>query len=80
MKGTEYTARDAILRRAQEIIGKPLRELDKTGRLETGKGGIGTMIEESVFGYTPNCEAEPDFPEAGMILIDTGHAGVFFIS
>lgn len=68
MKGTEYTARDAILKRAQEIIGKPLRELDKTGRLETGKGGIGTMIEESVFGYTPNSEAEPDFPEAGVEL------------
>ena len=68
MKGTEYTTRDAILKRAQEIIGKPLRELDKTSRLETGKGAIGTMIEESVFDYSPNSEAEPDFPEAGVEL------------
>lgn len=68
MEGTQYTTREDILRHAREAIGKPLREIDKTGRLETGKGAIGTVIEESWFGYRPNSEAEPDFPEAGVEL------------
>lgn len=68
MEGTEYITKDAILQRAQEIIGIPLKNVDTTGRLSTGKGAIGTVIEESWFGYTPNSEAEPDFPEAGVEL------------
>lgn len=68
MEGTQYVTKEAILRRAQEIKGIPLREVDKTGRLATGKGAIGTVIEESWFGYTPNSESEPDFPEAGVEL------------
>ena len=68
MEGTQYVTREAILRRAQEIKGIPLRDVDKTGRLATGKGAIGTVIEESWFGYTPNSESEPDFPEAGVEL------------
>jgi DNA mismatch repair protein MutH len=68
VEGTQYTTREDILRHAREAIGKPLREIDKTGRLETGKGAIGTVIEESWFGYRPNSEAEPDFPEAGVEL------------
>lgn len=38
------------------------------GRLATGKGAIGTVIEEGWFGYKPNSESEPDFPEAGVEL------------
>ena len=68
MEGTQYVTRESILRRAQEIKGIPLRDVDKTGRLATGKGAIGTVIEESWFGYTPNSESEPDFPEAGVEL------------
>ena len=68
MQGTRYTTKDAILRRAHEVIGIPLHDIDITGRLATGKGAIGTVIEESWFGYTPNSEAEPDFPEAGVEL------------
>lgn len=68
MEGTQYVTREAILRRAQEIKGIPLRDVDKTGRLATGKGAIGNVIEESWFGYTPNSESEPDFPEAGVEL------------
>jgi DNA mismatch repair endonuclease MutH len=68
MEGTRYRTKDAILRRAQEIKGIPLRDVDATGRLATGKGAIGTVIEESWFGYTPNSESEPDFPEAGVEL------------
>lgn len=42
--------------------------IDKTARLKTGKGAVGTTIEENLFGYTPNSESEPDFPEAGVEL------------
>lgn len=68
MEGTKYTTKEAILRRAEEIKGIPLRDIDSTGRLATGKGGIGTLIEENWFGYSPNSESEPDFPEAGVEL------------
>lgn len=68
MEGTIYKTKEDVLRHAQEAIGIPLREIDKTGRLATGKGAIGTVIEESWFGYTPNSESEPDFPEAGVEL------------
>lgn len=68
MEGSAYLTKMAILRRAQEIIGIPLGKIDKNGRLSTGKGAIGTMIEESWYGYSPNSESEPDFPEAGVEL------------
>lgn len=49
-------------------LGIPLGQIDKTGRLSTGKGAIGTVLKESWFGYTPNSEVEPDFPEAKVNL------------
>lgn len=68
MEGTQYVTKEAILKRAKEAVGIPLRMIDKTGRLVTGKGAIGTVIEESWFGYTPNSESEPDFTEASVEL------------
>lgn len=68
MEGTKYTTKEAVLKRGQELIGIPLKEIDTTGRISTGKGAIGTVIEESWYGYTPNSESEPDFPEAGVEL------------
>ena len=68
MEGTKYTTKQEVLKRAQEIIGIPLKQIDKTGRLDTGKGAIGSVIEESWFGYSINSESEPDFPEAGVEL------------
>lgn len=68
MEGTQYLTKESILKRAKEVIGIPLKDIDKTGRLSTGKGAIGTVIEESWYGYTPNSESEPDFPEAGVEL------------
>ena len=62
MEGTIYQTPAAVLRRGQEAIGIPFREMDKTGRLRSGKGAVGTVVEESWFGYTPNSDAEPDFP------------------
>ena len=68
MRGTPYITKELLLKRAQEIKGIPLRDIDSTGRLFTGKGAIGTVIEESWFGYKPDSESEPDFPEAGVEL------------
>ncbi len=68
MNGTSYRTKEAVLKRAQEAIGIPLGEIDKTGRLRTGKGAVGTTIEESWYGYAPNSESDPDFPEAGVEL------------
>ena len=68
MKGTPYVTKELVLKRALEIKGIPLGQVDKTGRLVTGKGAIGNVIEESWFGYKPDSEAEPDFPEAGVEL------------
>lgn len=68
MEGTQYRTKEDVLKRAQEVIGVPLRSIDKTGRLATGKGAIGSVLEESWFGYQPNGESEADFPEAGVEL------------
>lgn len=68
MKGTKYKTKEAVLKRAQEAVGLSLKEIDKTGRLATGKGAVGTTIEESWFGYSPNSGSEPDLPEAGVEL------------
>lgn len=68
MKNTVYRTKKDVLKRAQEVLGIPLGDIDHTNRLATGKGAIGTVIEESWFGYSPNSEAEPDFPEAGVEL------------
>jgi len=35
VEGTQYVTKESILRRAQEIKGIPLRDVDKTGRLAT---------------------------------------------
>lgn len=68
MEGTRYTTKQEVLRRGQEAIGIPLRQIDQHGRLATGKGAIGHVLEESWFGYHINSESEPDFPEAGVEL------------
>lgn len=68
VKKSNYTTKEAIFTRAQEAINLPLSKIDTTNRLKTGKGGIGNAIEEGWFGYTPNSDTEPDFPEAGIEL------------
>lgn len=68
MRGTKYQTAEEILRHALDAVGKPLGTIDQTGRLRTGKGSIGTVVEESWFGYKPNSKSEPDFPEAGIEL------------
>ena len=68
MKNCEYKTKAEVLARGQEAVGKTLGEIDKTGRIATGKGAIGTVVEESWFGYKPNSNPAPDFEEAGVEL------------
>ena len=68
MKDYKYRTKEDVLIRGREIIGIPLRNVDQTNRLKIGKGAIGSIIEESWFGYKINSESEPDFTEAGVEL------------
>ncbi|BCJ92574.1 DNA mismatch repair protein MutH [Anaerocolumna cellulosilytica] len=63
-----YKTKEEILERGREVIGIPLHQIDKTNRLKTGKGAIGSVLEESWFGYKINSESNPDFAEAGVEL------------
>ena len=73
-KKIEYKTQEEILIRGNEAIGKTVRQIDKYGRVDSDgiKGGIGHVIEESLYGYEINSDAEPDFPEAGVELKVTG--------
>lgn len=63
-----YKTKQAVLKRGLEAVGIPLHEIDTTNRLETGKGAVGSVLEEGWFGYHINSESEPDFAEAGVEL------------
>ena len=67
MEQRKYKTKAEVLARGQEAVGKTLGEIDKTGRIATGKGAIGTVVEESWFGYKPNSNPAPDF-EATTIV------------
>ena len=64
----KYLTKKSISERSREAIGLSIGQIDTTGRLSTGKGSIGTVIEESWFGIKPNNKSEPDFIEAGVEL------------
>jgi DNA mismatch repair protein MutH len=64
----EFQTDYELLNYASEIIDRPIRKIDKTGRLSTGKGAVGSLIEESWFEYTPNNKPEPDFENLGIEL------------
>lgn len=67
---TIYNTKEEVLIRAKEAIGVPFGEIDSSNRLSKlgNKGGIGQVMEEGHFGYTPNSKAEPDFKDAGVEL------------
>ena len=43
MEQRKYKTKAEVLARGQEAVGKTLGEIDKTGRIATGKGAIGTL-------------------------------------
>ena len=73
-KKFEYKTQEEILIRGTEAIGKTVRQIDKYGRVDSDgiKGSIGHVVEESLYGYKINSDAEPDFPEAGVELKVSG--------
>ncbi len=73
-KKNEYKTQEEILIRGTEAIGKTVRQIDKYGRVDSDgiKGSIGHVVEESLYGYKINSDAEPDFPEAGVELKVSG--------
>lgn len=68
MSYIRYKTKDEVFNRGAESIGVLFKSIDATGRLKTGKGAVGTVIEESWFGYKVNNDARPDFEEAGVEL------------
>lgn len=64
----DSSSSESIIKYAKKLIGKSLREacenLDEN--LYKGKGNYGQTLENNYFGYPPNSNAEPDFPEAGL--------------
>ena len=78
----DFTSPKSIESYAQELIGKSFQnviressldeQLKTEKELEYGnpkrKGGMGNLLEEVYFGYKPNSDQQPDFPEAGVEL------------
>ena len=64
----EYKTKEAILARGREAIGVSIGDMDKTYRLQTGKGAVGNVVQEAWFGCKVNNESKPDFEEAGVEL------------
>lgn len=64
----QYSTKKEILKRAQQIIGIPFKDIDKKGILSSGKGAIGNLIQECWFHIPVNNDPRPDFVEAGVEL------------
>ena len=68
----DKTSKESILEYAKKLETFSLS--DFTNFKESnfkGKGRFGQLIEEGYFGYKPNSNSEPDFPEAGLELKST---------
>lgn len=64
-----HLTKSEILGITNESIGKTLNELGLADNPKyLNKGGVGTFIEEVVFGYPANSYNEPDFVDAGIEL------------
>jgi len=68
MNDRKYKTKEEVLTRGREAIGKSFRDIDQTYKLGIGKGAVGSVVEESWFGYNVNSDSEPDFIEAGVEL------------
>ena len=70
----KYETIDDLVSYAKEAEGKTLKEIDKNDMFESKniKGKVGTIIEESYFGYPSNSVAEADFADVGVELKTTG--------
>lgn len=63
------TEANSIIEHAYRLLGKTLRDIiDSDLTNYEGKGSFGQLVEQYHFGYSPNSNAEADFPEAGIEL------------
>lgn len=63
-----FKTKDELLEYARKAIGEPIGNYDYTNRLQTGKGAVGTVMEEGYFGYKPNSNSKPDFENLNVEL------------
>ena len=68
----DKTSKESILEYAKKLESFSLSDLTNLTEAKfDGKGGFGQLIEEAYFGYKPNSNSEPDFPEAELELKST---------
>jgi DNA mismatch repair protein MutH len=68
-------SQEDIQRYARQLIGRTLRlvaEIPENEINKRAKGRIGNLVEKYYFGYEPNNNPEPDFPDAQLELKVTG--------
>lgn len=68
MSNEKFTSKEELLTYARKSIGIPIRNFDISNRIETGKGAIGSIMEEGYFGYKPNSNSRADFENLGIEL------------
>ena len=63
----DSTSPSSIENYAKQLLNKSLRDLLGESLISyKGKGKLGQLVEDIFFGYKPNSNAAPDFPEAGV--------------
>src|SRR5699024_3985819 len=68
-----YETIEDLISYSKEAEGEYLKDLDNKNLIEkTNKGIVGTVIEQSFFGYAANSKAEADFADIGVELKTTG--------
>lgn len=75
----KFTTRQQLIDRARSAIGKSIGDYDENYELQSkkSKGNVGHVLEKGLFGYSPNNESGPDFPELGVELKVTGYRWVY---
>ncbi|MCQ2291036.1 MAG: hypothetical protein MJZ63_07185 [Muribaculaceae bacterium] len=69
MLNYDPSSKSSILSHARLLLGKSLKDLyNEAIVLNGGRGRMGQCVEQFHFQYSPNSEAAPDFPEAGVEL------------
>ena len=74
-KNFPYDRKDpiSIEKYSKGLVNKSIRQLygKEIENAYSGKGKLGQLVEFLYFGYKPNSNPEPDFPEAGVELKTT---------
>lgn len=66
-----YKNKDELLQIAKNALHVPFGKLNKSDKLDSVKGGVGQMVEESVFEYAVNSNSDPDIPNLGVEIKTT---------